>query len=111
MTINGTDDHTASIGYIYGDYICTMFVGEMPNGNNEVVLTDSLSVGSAYRWEIRFNKNNYKYVFVSEKEEYVISEGTFCIEKKSIICDVTSGQEVKLFIEDDVVYSVEYNKG
>ena len=108
--INGTDNHRGNVGYIYGEHICTMFIGEMPNGNNEVVLTDSLSIDSAYRFEIRFNKNNYKYVFVSDNEEFVISEGTFCIEKKSIICDVMSGQEVKLFLEDDVLYSVEYNK-
>lgn len=108
--INSDEKWSMGIGYLYKDTICSIFVGEIPNGTNKVELVSADAVDVENTWKIFFDDDKYRYVFVSNNQEFIISTGTFRIDGKNIICNPTEGQNVHLFIDSEKLYSVEYRK-
>ncbi len=106
--INEDENYQYELGYMYDNYIVSLWEGILPKTYENTVITYSLG---DLLLSIYFKDNkSYEYKITSNNEIIYTENGAYTINENEIICTSEEGVITTFISADDKVFCIEYVK-
>ena len=107
--INGDNNYTFEIGYVYDKYIGSWWEGILSKTYENTMITSKILDYCILTYNFKENKS-YEYTVTSNNEIVHTEYGTYTINNNKIICTSEEGVITTFISADDKVFCIEYVK-
>lgn len=97
-----------NMGYVYNDYLCSLWEGKLPEQYEVAILSCQLSEDLVLQYEFDSDKT-YKYSVTSQGENVFEESGSYSINTNMVTC-VNKGNETTFLQVDNDIFCIEYYK-
>lgn len=100
------------IGYLYEDYICSLWEGNLPKDYTDTTISYEFEfVDEEYIFTYTFkNDMTYEYTASSNEEILETKAGTYLIDKNTVTCTSENNNVITFINADNKSYCIEYTK-
>lgn len=97
-----------NMGYVYNDYLCSLWEGKLPEQYEVAILSCQLTEDLVLQYEFDSDKT-YKYSVTSQGENVFEENGSYSINTNMVTC-VNKGNETTFLQVDNDIFCIEYYK-
>lgn len=106
--INGDENYQYELGYIYKEYICSLWDGILPMSYCEATITNILG-DLILKFNFKKDKS-YEYTVTSNNEIVHTEIGTYTVNDNKVVCIGEDGITTTFISAEGKVFSIEYIK-
>ena len=107
---NGDENSTCEMGYLYGEYICYLYEGNLPDGNyKESYISRDMTEG--IRIECYFKEDKtYEEEVISDGEIVRTEHGTYTVSGDKVVCTSEDDVTTTYISAEDNIFFVQFVK-